>query len=98
MQLNKNIKLFLNYFLGPLLFLWLAFSIYNQIRNQPGIAQSWREIKESFFSSRVLLLLAMILLMPLNWGLEGYKWQKLVRLRPVAGTASGKPLCTNSAL
>ncbi|MGV3527685.1 MAG: lysylphosphatidylglycerol synthase domain-containing protein [Flavisolibacter sp.] len=79
MQLNKNIKLFLNYFLGPLLFLWLAFSIYNQIRNQPGIAQSWREIKESFFSSRVLLLLAMILLMPLNWGLEGYKWQKLVR-------------------
>jgi hypothetical protein len=35
MKVSKNIKIFINYFLGPILFCWLAFSIYRHIINQP---------------------------------------------------------------
>ena len=75
MRLNKNIKIFLNYFLGPLLFLWLSFSIYQQIRNQSHLEASWLHIKESFQSAKVIYLLLTVLLMFFNWGLEAAKWQ-----------------------
>lgn len=79
MRLNKNIKIFLNYFLGPLLFLWLSFSIYQQIRNQSHLEASWLHIKESFQSAKVIYLLLTVLLMFFNWGLEAAKWQLAVR-------------------
>ena len=75
MQMNKNIKIFLNYFLGPLLFVWLLFSIYHQIRGQQHIETSWIHIKESFHSFRILYLLIVFLLMFINWGIEAKKWQ-----------------------
>ena len=43
MQLGKNIKIFINYFLGPLLFVWLAFSIYKQILRQPQLEERHEE-------------------------------------------------------
>jgi uncharacterized membrane protein YbhN (UPF0104 family) len=75
MQLNKSIKIFLNYFLGPLLFIWLAFSIYKQIQNQPHIENSWLHIKQSVQSYKAAYLLLVLLLMLINWGLEARKWQ-----------------------
>lgn len=84
MQLNKSIKIFLNYFLGPLLFIGLSFSIFQQIRHQPHLAQSWQEIKESFFSYEVLYLLAPVFLIFVNWGIETWKWKLLVStVRPI---------------
>jgi uncharacterized membrane protein YbhN (UPF0104 family) len=79
MRLNKNIKIFLNYFLGPLLFIWLSFSIYQQIRNQSHLEASWLHIKQSFQSSQVLYLLFTFLLMFVNWGLEAAKWRLAVQ-------------------
>lgn len=79
MRLNKNIKIFLNYFLGPLLFLWLSFSIYQQIKNQSHLEASWLHIKESFYSPNVIYLLLTVLLMFVNWGLEAAKWMLAVR-------------------
>lgn len=79
MRLNKNIKIFLNYFLGPLLFLWLTFSIYQQIKNQSHLEASWLHIKESFRSWNVIYLLLTIVLMFFNWGLEAAKWRLAVR-------------------
>ena len=75
MQLNKNIKIFINYFLGPLLFAWLAFSIYQQIIKQPYLESSWVQIKQSFQSYKILYLFAAIFLIPVNWGLEALKWK-----------------------
>ena len=75
MQLNKNIKIFLNYFLGPLLFVWLAFSIYRQILKQPHLEASWLHIRHSLQSINILNLLIVILLMIANWGIEAKKWQ-----------------------
>lgn len=89
MRLPKTIKIFLNYFLGPLLFAGLAFSIFQQIRHQPHLAQSWQEIKTSFFSPNILYLLFAVVLIFVNWGLEAEKWRLLVStVRPVKfGTA-----------
>jgi len=84
MKINKNIKIFINYFLGPVLFLWLSWSIYNQIKNQPGLGQSWQHIKEAFTSSAIMYLIAAVLLMFVNWGLEAYKWMLAVRkIQPI---------------
>ena len=75
MQLNKNIKIFFNYFLGPLLLVWLAFSVYQQIQRQENIETSWVHIKNSFQSVKIWNVLLVILLMIINWGIEAKKWQ-----------------------
>src|SRR5579875_2632107 len=78
MQPNKSIKIFLNYFLGPVLFVWLSLSIYKQIKNQPQLEASWHHIKLSFQSLRAFNFIAVILLMFANWGLEAWKWKLAV--------------------
>ncbi len=81
---NKTIKIFLNYFLGPLLFVGLSFSIFQQIRNQPHLAQSWDEIKASFLSVKIVYLFLASALIVVNWGLEALKWKLLVgTVRPI---------------
>ena len=81
---NKTIKIFLNYFLGPLLFVGLSFSIFQQVRHQPHLTQSWEEIKEGFVSLKVLYLLFAVLLIFINWGIETWKWKLLVQsVRPI---------------
>jgi hypothetical protein len=75
MQLNKNIKIFLNYFLGPLLFAWLGFSIYKQILAQAHLETSWLHIKQSLQSAKLFNVLIVVFLMMANWGIEAKKWQ-----------------------
>ncbi|HEX2608663.1 MAG TPA: lysylphosphatidylglycerol synthase domain-containing protein [Flavisolibacter sp.] len=75
MQWNKNIKIFLNYFLGPLLFIWLAFSIYREIDQQPRLQESWLQINASFHSYKIVYLVIALLLIFANWGLEALKWK-----------------------
>ena len=79
MKVSKNIKIFINYFLGPLLFLWLSWSIYRQIQQQPDLEKAWQSIKASFSSAAVWNLLAVIVLMLLNWGIEAVKWKLSVK-------------------
>jgi hypothetical protein len=75
---NKTIKIFLKYFLGPLLFVGLSFSIYQQIIHQPHLKQSWAQIKASFASVKIVYLLFAVVLIFVNWGLEAQKWKLLV--------------------
>jgi len=75
MRINKNIKIFINYFLGPLLFIWLSWSIYRQIKNQSDLAAAWSKIKESLNSPLSWNLVMVFLLMLLNWSLEAIKWK-----------------------
>lgn len=81
MKLNRNSKIFINYFLGPLLFLWLGWSIYRQIQKQPNLATAWQGIQESFTTPLVWNLFAVILLMLVNWSVEAMKWK--VSVRPI---------------
>jgi hypothetical protein len=79
MQMNKNIKIFINYFLGPLLFAWLSYSIYRQIVKQPQLEDSWLRIRQSFQSYKINYLIGAIFLITVNWGLEAWKWMISVR-------------------
>jgi hypothetical protein len=78
MRPNKNIKIFINYFLGPVLFAWLAYSIWRQITHQPHLEASWRMIRTGFGSGQMGTLVALVLLMVVNWSLESVKWQQSV--------------------
>ena len=79
MKLNRNTKIFINYFLGPLLFIWLSWSIYRQIRQQPGLGQAWQQIKASLGGPMLFNLVVVFLLMFVNWGIEALKWKLSVK-------------------
>lgn len=58
----------------------LCVSLYRQIMQQPDLAVRWNQISQSWQKGNFWLV---ILLMPLNWGLESLKWQMLMhRLQP----------------
>jgi hypothetical protein len=75
MHLNKNIKIIINYLLGPMIFLALCFAIFRQLTRQ----RNWREavdiIKQSLSSDSQWKLWLVLLLMVLNWILEARKWK-----------------------
>ena len=75
MRLNKNIKIFINYCLGPILFTWLAWSIYTQLSHQSNLSLSWQRIKESFHGPLVWNLVLVVVFMIINWGIEAAKWK-----------------------
>ena len=76
---NKNIRAFINYFLGPLLFIWLSYSIYHQVQQQPGLEKSWLHIRGSFSSDKIWNLVMVVLLMLINWSVETIKWKLAVQ-------------------
>jgi len=85
MRLNKNIKIFLNYILGPLLFIWLSYSVFKQIRGQPHLEESWKSIKASFTDARIINFLLVFVLMFVNWSLEALKWKLSVNnVQPIS--------------
>ncbi|MBC7886508.1 MAG: flippase-like domain-containing protein [Ferruginibacter sp.] len=73
--MNKSIKITINYFFGPLLFLVLSWSLYRQISNQPDLPQRWAQISIGWKNWKFWLV---IILMFVNWGIETKKWQILV--------------------
>lgn len=76
---NKNIKIFFNYVLGPVVFIVLAFSIYRQIQRQPDWEVSLSQLKNALGTHALGFIVPVILLMLLNWGLEARKWQLSLR-------------------
>ncbi|MGG9970472.1 lysylphosphatidylglycerol synthase domain-containing protein [Ferruginibacter sp. SUN002] len=73
--MNRYIKIFINYFLGPLLFIILSWSLYRQIVNQPDLENRWNEIKDSWLNWKFWVVIG---LMFVNWGIESRKWQLLI--------------------
>ena len=76
---NKNIKILLNYGLGPALFIWLSWSIYQQVRNQSDVHHALYNLRLSITGVQSWKICTALLLVPLNWGLEARKWQVLVK-------------------
>ena len=79
MKLNRNIKRFINYFLGPLLFLWLSWSIYRHIQHQPNLSKAWQRIRESFNGPLIWNLVFVVALMVVNWSIEAFKWKLSIK-------------------
>src|SRR5215208_118256 len=85
MTLKKNFKIFIKYFLGPLLFIWLSVSIYHQVKHQPNLEISWLQIRRSLHSSKIWNLVIVVFLMIVNWSIEAIKWKLSVqRVQPVS--------------
>ena len=78
---NKNIKILLNYGLGPILFIWLSYSIYKQVNNQPHLQDTLHNLRIAVTGAQSWKIYVALLLVPFNWGLEARKWQVL--LKPV---------------
>ncbi len=76
--LDKKLKIFLNYFVGPILFVWLSYSIYQQVQRQQDVQQSWHLIRAAFSGPNLGMMALVVILMFLNWGIEARKWQILV--------------------
>ena len=85
MKLPKNIKFFLRYFLGPILFILLSWNIYKSILSQPDLESVWTIILEASSGKEIWKLIAVFLLMLLNWSIEAIKWQRVVQIiQPVS--------------
>lgn len=80
--LNKSIKILLNWFLGPVLFVIISYSLYRQVTQQPDLEQRWQQVQTAWQSWQFLLVAALLFL---NWGIEAMKWQFLVqRVQPIS--------------
>lgn len=78
-MLGKRTRFFLNYFVGPVLFAVMAFSIYRQIQQQEDWSKKWELIKISLYGSQAWRLYLVLALMFVNWGIEARKWQLLLQ-------------------
>ncbi len=73
--MNKQYKNILNYVIGPILFIWLSYSIYHQILKQGDVQQSWDLILSATHEQNRWKLFLVVFLMLVNWGIEARKWQ-----------------------
>lgn len=76
--MSKRFKIFLNYIVGPVLFIWLLLSIYHQIEQQKNLPHTWSNMSKNFTATEWWKFSLVIVLMFVNWGLEAKKWQLLV--------------------
>lgn len=79
---KKNIsrlKILLNYFLGPLLFIILAYIIYTKIKEQPDLPEKINLLKNAFSKQHAWEIVLLIFLLCINWSIEARKWQLLMR-------------------
>ena len=89
--MNKSIKILLKWFVGPLLAVWLFYSLYQQVKAQPDIDASIAVIKSLPFGVDAWKFWMVIVFVFLNWGLEARKWQLLMKvLQPITFIAAFK--------
>ena len=97
--LNKYIKISLNYFLGPVVFVWVVYSVYHKIQHQPDFNQSLKYIREATFGQNAFAFWLVVAMMFLNWGIEARKWQVLLKpLQQITLWRSYKAVMTGVSL
>lgn len=97
--MKKSLKIFFNYIIGPILFVWLSWSIYRQIQQQKGLHQSWSTIVAVLKSNSQWRLYIAVALMFLNLGLEAKKWQVLMQaIQPLSYWRSFRAIFSGQAL
>lgn len=85
--------------MGPVLFVWLSWSIYRQILQQQGFHQSWQIILSSLNGAGKWRIYAVSILMFCNWGLEAKKWQVLMQaIQPLGYWRSFRAVFSGQAL
>ena len=77
--LDKNIKIFINYFLGPAFLLWLSWDVYQQLAATQDLSLQWQVLKATIYEEGISPLLFILVLMFLQWFLESVKWKTLLK-------------------
>ena len=75
---NKNIKLFFKATIGISLFLWMSYTLYNQIKHQPNLQNTIHDLFVEWNTSKILFLSLVFILMIVNWTIEAQKWRLLL--------------------
>lgn len=98
-MIHKRVKIFINYILGPVLFIWLILAIYRQVHDQKDLYSTWQTMFYSFHSTEWLELSLVLVLMLVNWGIEARKWQIQIKgLEQVSFLRSCRAVFTGLAI
>lgn len=91
--MNKSIKIFLNYLIGPILLFWLANNVFLQIKQQPNLGAYLKGIENQATVGGYILLFLVFVLMFVQWIAEAKKWQLLMGLvSPISLTTAVKAI------
>ena len=89
--MNKSIKIFIKWIAGPILAVWLFYSLYRQVKDQPDLDTAITLIKLAPFGVNAWKFWLVIVLVFVNWGLEARKWQLLIKaIQPMSFIRSFK--------
>jgi hypothetical protein len=82
-----------------LVFLLLAFTVYEQVVSKQSLKQTLTLFQQSISPFALILLFVTVLLMPVNWLTEARKWQLLInKLEPISLTTSFKGILSGITL
>ena len=97
--MNKSIKIFIKWFLGPLLAIWLFYSLYQQVKHQPNLGSMLTLIRSAPLGKEAWKFWIVIFLVFINWGIEARKWQLLIRnIQPMGFITAFKSVLCGVAL
>jgi len=97
--LHKKLNIFVQYLLAPILFVWLCYSIYHQIKAQEQLPNFINSLQQIPFGTAFSYLIIITLLTAFNWGLEAFKWKQLThRLEPLSFKAAYAAILTGQAV
>jgi hypothetical protein len=87
------------YLVAPILFVWLCYSIYHQINEQKQLPSFIASVQQIPVATAFWHLLFITLLTAFNWGLEAFKWKRLIhRLEPLSFKAAYAAILTGQAV
>ncbi|MFZ4752095.1 MAG: lysylphosphatidylglycerol synthase domain-containing protein [Chitinophagaceae bacterium] len=75
---NKSIKLIFKTSIGLVLFFWMAYALYNQLRRQEDLQEILHQMFLEWDARRIYLLVSVVFLMVINWTIEAQKWRYLL--------------------
>ncbi len=97
--MTKRTKNLLNYLVGPILFIWLSWAIYKQLKTQTDLQQSWQIILDALNGPQNWKIVIVLFLMLMNWGIEARKWQlQVISIQTISFFQSFKAILAGQAM
>ena len=79
MMMKRRYKIWINYVLGPILFIVLSVSIYYKVKNQANLQEAKELLSSAFSGTNIFFIICLFLLVFINWGIESAMWYVLVK-------------------
>ncbi len=76
---NRNEKSYSFYWWKWLVFALAAFGLYYQLFQNANLSRAWFEYKTNVSSDATILTVVVFILMIINWSVEAYRWNSLLR-------------------